>query len=472
MTILVELNYASSVSSPTQSVYFGINSFNVTGSTWADGRLMSPFKHKTSIKSWVQSDTSQTTIGDVKLANGDGELDYLLNKIGFIRVFRWPGSGGLGDEIAYAKVDKIVADGEKHILIKLKNPLDELDVPLQTNVFPASEPSEGSGLSPAPTNYYYGMEGQTRPLALGLCYNIQPFLANRAFNEYQCHDSEVFLVQNVYDNGISVSFTGHTKGFTLATDPNGTVVAKVIGGLNAGTNTQRVQYLIPEVMSRAGFSSYNSTDLTDLDTGYGYRYGYYQPAGTNQTALYVVKWVLDSSLFYMYAEPDGEIRFKAWEKPKITADDEMDVRNVVGGINIFSDEAPNLTLSIGASKNWYVYNQDDIAFGATAQNKIDMAASHLSVWKSSTPIAYDTSKDVYDSLLRPSVDALAVSDRLADIYSVRRNFYAFDSTKDASIGDTIELTYPRFGLETGKNLVVVGREIDFINNTYRLTLWG
>ncbi len=468
MSVYVELAYSTSPTSPTSSVYFAVSPEKITSLIWADGRLMSPLKYKASIKSWVQNGTSLSSVGDIKIANGDGKYDYLLGKVGFVNIVDLDGAGVQ----AYGKVDRIVADGEKHIIVKLKNPLDELDVPLQTNVFPASEPSEGSGFSPAPTNFYYGMEGQTRPLAFGLCFNIQPFLANRTFNEYHCHDSEVHRIDHVYDDGISVSFTQTTKGFVLASDPSGIIVAEGIMSVGSVPGVRRFDILVPEIMDRISFSNYSSSDCVDINTELNYRYQYYQPAGTNQTARYVLDWLVNSSLCYMYADPDGEIRFGVWDEPKVSADDEIGINQVVGGINIFSDEAPNITSKIGGDRNWYIYNQDEIAFGATDQNKIDFATQWMVVAEGSSTLAYTDNDYVYDSCLQGTSKPSDMADRVTSLYSTRRNFYTFDSTKDASIGDTIELTYPRFGLDSGVNLLVVGREIDFINNTYRLTLWG
>jgi len=464
--IYIKLTYKDSPAGTESDVYFSESPLIISG-TASKARLMSPLKYKVSVRTWVQNEQTNFGVGDIKLANGDGGLDYLIDKIGSVEIIDYDTS----TVIAAGKVDRIVAQGENHLIIKIKSPLADLDVPLQTNVFPASEPSD-SPIIPTPTNTYYGMEGQTRPLALGRCYNIQPFLAHRSFNEYHCHDSEVRRIDYVYDDGISVSFTQTTKGFTLASDPSGTIVAEGIMGKNSGSAVRKFNHFVDEIMGRISFSNYSSTDADDIVTQLNYNYQYYQPAGTNQTALYVLNWLVNSHFGYMYADPDGEIRFGVWDEPKATADDDIDITNVIGGINIFSDEAPNITSKIGGNRNWYVYNQDDIAFGATAQNKIDFAAQWKLVAEGSSTLAYEDSLETFDAITQGDNWPPDIADRLTSLYSTRRNFYTFDSTKDASIGDTIELTYPRFGLESGKNLVCVGREIDFINNTYRLTLWG
>ena len=62
------------------------------------------------------------------------------------------------------------------------------------------------------------------------------------------------------------------------------------------------------------------------------------------------------------------------------------------------------------------------------------------------------------------------------MYSVRRDLLdisipAIDAA-EKTLGSTTKLTLPRFGYDTGRNMVVIGREYDLTNERVKLTLWG
>ena len=87
-------------------------------------------------------------------------------------------------------------------------------------------------------------------------------------------------------------------------------------------------------------------------------------------------------------------------------------------------------------------------------------------------VFYTSTEKVFDSLIQRGADAQDEIDSITNMYSEKRKFYVFDTTENVEIGETVKLTYPRFGLDSGVNLLCLGKEIDFIENTYRITLWG
>ena len=449
----------------------GSRTFSITPDVDSEGLLLSPLTYNVSVRTWVQNETTRSGVGDIKICNADGELDDFVDEV-FIDVTIYEVIDGVSTQLAYGLIDRVVYDGDRSIVVKLKDATKVIDIPLQDDFFPASETSDtGSG-----TNTYYALEGQPRPISIGRPKSVKPVLAKRSNNEYHCAESQIENTDTTYDNGVSVTHTDRTKGFTLSVDPAGIIVADIRGLWAVGeTNEAReIDNIFELIFDKHSITNYSSSDLTTIDTDKPYKYSYYQDNNQNPTIRQVIKWFCDSFTGWFYTDEDGDIRFGYLQEPAVSADVDVSRFNVVDGITVFDDTAPNITTKIGSTKNWYVYNSDDIASGATTQNKIDLAQSHRSILDSANTLDdfYTDSSIIFDTLINGASFGQDEIDFVVDLYSQKRKFYAFNSTVSADIGQTVELTYPRYGLDSGVNLLVVGKEIDFINNTYKLTLWG
>jgi hypothetical protein len=169
------------------------------------------------------------------------------------------------------------------------------------------------------------------------------------------------------------------------------------------------------------------------------------------------------------------VLFKYLIKPEVqTSDGDVEELDVIGKINIFDDEAPNITTKFGATRNHYVHEEQQLAAAVTAQNHIDLSSDFKIHVESSQTLDdfYTDSGVIYDTLLPGVNQAQDHADNIVDIYSVKRKFYTFDCKKLFSIGDIVTLTHSRFNLPSGKQLYCVGYSEDFINNKYTLILWG
>lgn len=445
--------------------------FSLYPDNTGEGRLMSPLKYKASVRTWIQQDRTSATISNIILANADGELDTFVDEE-FIDVQISEDVDGTTTDLAYGLIERVVLNGSKTITIKLKDALKSLDIPVQDSFYPASEPSN----SASDTNTYYGLEGQPRPLLIGTGFSIKPVLLKRSINEYQCHDSDIYLLRDVYDRGVVVLDTPTSNGFVLTNDPDGVIVCDCDGEENTGgTNRiRKIDDIVDYIMGRIGVTNFSTSDLTALDTAKNYSYLYYQDNTTNRTAREILKLWFDSCTGWFYAAEDGEIRFGYLDEPAVTQDVNISKYEVVKGINVFDDTAPNITSKFGGNRNFYVYPSDDIAASATEQNTMDLASQWRLVYDGSSTLDsfYKESGKIMDTYLQGGVYIEDEADHVTSLYSQKRKFYTFDSTVIAEIGQTVNLTYPRYGLDSGVNLLCVGKEIDFINNTYRLTLWG
>lgn len=88
---------------------------------------------------------------------------------------------------------------------------------------------------------------------------------------------------------------------------------------------------------------------------------------------------------------------------------------------------------------------------------------------------FSTETDSFDTLLIYEEDAQAEVDRQFALYSVQRNIFTVRAKIQPfalDVGDTVKITYHRWGLNSGKNLVVLEVKEDAWFNEVTLTLWG
>lgn len=445
--------------------------FSIYPDETGEGRLMSPLKFSIKVRTWIQNESTTSGLSKIIICNADGELDSFADET-FTAARIKQNVNGTVTTLAYGLISRVILSGVNFMEISLKDATKILDIPMQNEFFPASETSDtGSG-----TNTYYALEGQPRPLSFGRPKSIKPVLVNRSNNEYHFHDEQAEAINIAYDNGVSVSEIFHTKGFTLGVDPAGIIVADIRGAqtIGASNDARKIHQIWEYIFDKHSITDYSLTDLEDIDTDKSYRYSYYQDNTSSVKIKEILRWFCDSFTGWFYADESGYIRFGYLDSPAVSEDLSISELDIFDSVKVFDDLAPNITTKAGSDRNFYVYNSDDIAAGATAQNKINLAQKWRSVQESSNTLDdfYQSVTEPHDTLIQLGSNALSEIDHVIDLYSQRRKFYTFDTSISAEIGETVKLTYPRFGLDSGVNLLCVGREIDFINNTYRLTLWG
>lgn len=429
--------------------------FSIYSDGTGEGRLLAPLKFSVKVRTWIQADRTESSISKISICNADGELDdFIENTFTACRIKE--NDNGTTSTLATGLIDRVVLTNNSVIEVSLKDASRVLDIPLQDEYFPASETSDtGSG-----TNTYYALEGQPRPLALGDVLSVKPVLAKRSNNEYHCSEQSLDATVTTYDRGVVVTHTDQDKGFTLNADPDGAVVADIEASDSVG------------IFTRYSILNLDEDDLDYIDNNKGYDYAYYQDNTSSSTIFDFLTWFCDSITGWFYADEVGDIRFGYLELPAVTAD--VEINTTLSEVKVFDDLAPNLTTKLGYDRNWYVYEDDQIAASATAENRANLTKQWRGTLDGVNKVDdfYSPLPTIHDTFIRGESNGQDEIDNITELYSERRRFYTFDSPEIAEIGQTVKLTYPRFGLETGVNLFCVGYEIDFIYNSYRLTLWG
>jgi hypothetical protein len=82
------------------------------------------------------------------------------------------------------------------------------------------------------------------------------------------------------------------------------------------------------------------------------------------------------------------------------------------------------------------------------------------------------------TLFAMQADAQAEADRLLALFKERRDFIEVDTPlrpealASLDLGLTVKVVIPRFGYDTGRNMIITGMEYNSIRNILILALWG
>lgn len=288
---------------------------------------------------------------------------------------------------------------------------------------------------------------------------------------------------------IDWTYWGGTKGFTLDVLPYGKVVANPEGTLFG------LEQFVEDICTRAdlpdipfdgfplpvlGFAS----PVNVLYRNLNYQIDAY--IDKPMTAIAAIQYFLDAWCGWAVANRQGLIRFGKVTEPSGTASLTLDQTNVVGEITITSDRAKDLTIRLSGSRNNTVHSADEIATGVPA----DQATALQSEWGVTVTGASGSAGPVSSAYaaaigapakglpIRTQANLQTEANRIATLWRPARNFYQLTAILDASTadnlepGDTVRVVWPRWGLDAGKNLLVVGVRSRFFSRRVELKLWG
>ena len=144
----------------------------------------------------------QRTIGDARIANPDGVLDYILtdNTLTGGSIKAWaaePADMASDWALLYeASVDDAEAS-QKDIRVSITTIADQLKRSLQTRKY-----TGGGGISGDAS-----VAGRLRPTCWGECWGVDPVLIGAADRIYQIHDGQIQAVDAVREGGLDYDFT-------------------------------------------------------------------------------------------------------------------------------------------------------------------------------------------------------------------------------------------------------------------------
>lgn len=423
--------------------------------------------------------------GTISLANGDGALDYLLNyswdkKPITIRVKR-----SLSDDdrvedhlIVFVGETLGISADESKIDIVVTNVLNELERDFPPNAYAGTGGVEGGD----------DIKGKPKPITLGRVYNVPPVLVDSTNYIYQVNDGAITSIPAVYEGGVALTLTTDytvdtTNGrFTLVSAPTGKITADVINDFTLGLYKSTGGALIYRLATHFG----GLVDPDDIIVGFfngaeenAYAMGIYVDSTT--TVIAAMNQIVESIGAVVY-DQGGQLKLEIPEFPTTapsTADADPITDNEILQIEVIPTQVyAGVKVKVNYKKNYSPLSESD--FAGTPADRDFM----LNEWRSVTYTATNATLDVaFESLreieiystINTSGSALTEATRIANFYDRDAKVYKIKMKLNPlylEIGGAVEVKSSRFGLSSGKPMLILSKFDDLEANEITLEVMG
>jgi hypothetical protein len=453
-----------------------------------------PLQINSSIISGDNFGGSSVSYGSLVINNQDGELDHLNEYFWAARrvVVKAGAQGFSYDDYA------IVFDGAAN---SIEWDDDRITVTIQDNrvktdqlIIPAIYLGTGS------------LEGGTdlinkpKPLCFGVVRNVEPVLVDPVNLIYQVHDKAIQSIDGVRDSGIDLTSEGDVADITVAvvsagfyktqlsggyiklgSTPEGRITVDAHGESQGGFVSKPGDIIERIITTRLGLNNFESSyvdsgSLNDLDTDLPLDMGLYLTDRATASAA-IDELLLQTASYWSFSR-QGQL-FAG-----VVNDDGIEIMTIDSdvvdeqGVKIKSTIPPAWRISVGYARVWTVQDQDELAAGAAAADKAYYSEEYRYVTYENNSIRSQNQQSVelvFLTNIATQSEAEDLLDRLSEIYTVKRRVYEVSIYRclfSLYIGNTVKLEYPRFGLDAGVNLLIVGIGEDAETGQTTLELWG
>lgn len=487
------------------TAYYTTAPTDAPANAFYDARLQDPGNIKIDMYSdRSTSGSSKIGYGDIVLINNDGGLDY-ISGYGFDGqdlIIRMAESSSAAYPAGFTKVFQgtvISAEFDlEKVVLRVKDKQSYFDLAVNVNRY-AGNNVLPDGLEGTATD----IKGRMKPKIFGTVYNIAPVFVNTSKLTFQVSDGAVNDIAAVYDRGVSITkgadyatsallqaaapgagtyITCFAEGyFRLGTSPTGQITADVVQGAAASNRT--CAKILEQIALAVGLSAgeISAADIAALDAKNSAVIGIY--IDSDDPALSFADQIANSIGAWYGFDQDGVLRMGRIEAPASPA-------VTLTGIDLISIErltsrdhgsgVPNYRAVINYHKNYTVQNSD-LAGSVTAARRAELSQQFFA--EKSEDLTVLTKHNLSDELLKDTLitsqsDAATESARVLALYKTEREVYNVsvwlndDIIQYLNLGAVVSLVYNRFGLDSGKNFMIIGLDTDFLNNTLSVTLWG
>lgn len=241
-----------------------------------------------------------------------------------------------------------------------------------------------------------------------------------------------------------------------------------------------------DVRASAAGVAWSLTDAQAIDTASGYAgIGVY--LGGGETIAQALDVALASYTACKWCDGSGTLRVTRMIAPESVADIDragtIDINAMDGDLVPVLDTAPGLTTQMGVRRNWASLSDGDLVAASTnfpLAVRQSMLRQYQQTASSAKPLAGAYRHALYAapvaSCFDQQDDGQAEIDRICAIYGTARWFYAVSVFLDAlpalDLGQVWDLTYPKYGLASGKPVMVIDYQPDLLAGTANIILWG
>lgn len=232
--------------------------------------------------------------------------------------------------------------------------------------------------------------------------------------------------------------------------------------------------------------AWSTTDAAAIDTATGYAgIGVYLRGG--ETVRQALDLALASYTACLWADASGTLRIARLIAPESVAEGDragsIDINALGGDLVPVADAAPGLTTQMGLRRNWAQLSDGDLVSASLnfpLAVRQGMLRPFQAVASTAQPLAGAYRHALYAapvaSTFDAAADAQAEIDRVAAIYATQRWFYSaaveLDAVPDLDLAQVWTLIYPKYGLASGKPVLVIDFEPDYLAGTANVIFWG
>lgn len=449
--------------------------------------------------------STQVGYGEITLANTDGALDFMVDKsFGDRPVYIKFGEAGSAYPtfvtILQATIEQVEVTTES-VTLRVKDRQYVLDKPLQQSVY------AGNNILPNGTEgTATDIKGQRKPKMYGQVLNVHATLVNSSLLTFQMN-SGYAVPSNVYDQGVALTFgtdyadLASLEAATVSSGHYSTCVA--LGLFRLGSNhvgevtfdaatasgTHALADILSYVASDAGSTVYapDVTALKALNSAVGGVYFQDSSVEADQgtTTLQVLDQIAQSLGAWYGFDQTGLLRCGRVDAPSGAPVAEFHTSNIISLEKVIGSDdlngLPVWKVNLRYRKNYQVQNDSDLAGGVAVIRRAELAQAYR------TAVAQDTSVKVQylnakeltrETLMTDPAEAQAEADRLLSLLKVRKDSYSVvvrwtdELSTLLDIGKVVRVTFPRFGLTTGKLLLITGLTMDLQRKRAEISLWG
>lgn len=416
--------------------------------------------------------------GACRVLDADGRLDAMAaqNVTGAsvkIRTVAPDGTVAAATAAERYALDSIEVEGEGTKTLILRDPHDDLDLPLSRGVFLPNVPS---------------LAWRPLPVVIGAVASVPGLPANSDGTAIFLSGTPLASVAAVMDRGDILEAgtyevaPGNQQVYAYS-PPVGPVVADV-STIGAGPAPATLLQALTAIFAARGKTSWSGADAAAIDAVTGYAgVGYYDGDGGTARAALVA--ILSSYGAWLWKDADGVLRFSRVTAPDAYAgalafdlergDAYEDVISVV-------DRAPNLSRRMAYRPNAQALGASDLV-----TDLVDLPQPRrdelTGLWRGQVYgngvlaelYRHAESADPFVSCFWRQQDAQTEIDRVVSLYAMPRSMYLW-RVRDPSLapkpGQIGRITQPRFGLAGGKLVMVRGVVRNIATGDLTLTLWG
>lgn len=220
------------------------------------------------------------------------------------------------------------------------------------------------------------------------------------------------------------------------------------------------------------------TDISTLNSTQSAALQYYTPAGDNRSVPDALTDIANSvGAWWGFDTETGKFRVKRFDAPASTADATVVARDIYS----IRPRPTDLRLrkqTVTWGKRWRPLSEDEIAAGVTDVTKQSLkteAYPTVYTYASTETEARVWRDEQLDSLFVYEQPAINEAQRRGLLFGPMRQSFdieLYGDNLEIVPGNTVNVTYPRFGLSSGKNFRVIKTQRDPISRAVTFTVWG